>query len=82
MPCGDSAESAGAFWTHYATALVDKGKNESAGFSESLDAVVDYDGDRADGDGHRCHPGQDGADAAQAIIDHGSDHEISPRGGV
>ena len=48
-------------------------KTKSAGFSESLHAVVDHDGDHAHGDGQSRHPGEDRPDAANAIDD-GANH--------
>ena len=48
--------------------------NEFKGFPKSPNAVVDHDGDRADGDGECGHADQDGPDAPKAIVDDGSNH--------
>jgi hypothetical protein len=76
MPRRDSVESAGAFLSLVATTLAGKAGTESTGFSESLHAVVDHDGDHDHGDGHRCHPGQDGTDASNSIVNDGANHPL------
>jgi hypothetical protein len=53
-----------------------KRAGEFAAFPESPDAVVDHDGDHAHGDGDRCHPGLDGADASKSMVDERADHHI------
>ena len=43
-------------------------------FPKSLHAVVDHDGDHDRGDGKRCHPRQDGADASKSTVDERANH--------
>ena len=77
MPRHDSVEFCWCFLAlrRYYTLAGRARKTNFRGFHESLDAVVDHDGDRADGDGECGHAGQDGPDAPKAIVDDRSNDE-------
>jgi hypothetical protein len=65
----DSGKSVGA---RLRLTPAEEGQNELVVFSESLDAVVDHDGDHAHGYGDNRHADQDGPDTSKA---NGAKHE-------
>ena len=51
-------------------------------FSASLEAVVDHDGHHGHGDRQSRHPGKDGPDTPNSIVDDGANHRTISTGNL